>query len=74
MKLTDKYNLKVINPKLAKEWHPTKNGTLTPKDVTPKSGKKVWWLCEKKHEWKAQISMRAYGTGCPICYMNKIKS
>jgi len=43
-KLTDTYNLKTINPKLAEEWHPTKNGNLTPKDVLPKSGKKVWWL------------------------------
>jgi hypothetical protein len=31
-KLTNSYNLKKINPKLAKQWHPTKNGNLTPKD------------------------------------------
>ena len=36
-KLTESYNLKKINPKLAKEWHPTKNGNLTPKDITPSS-------------------------------------
>ena len=30
----EEYNLEVINPELAKRWHPTKNGTLRPKDVT----------------------------------------
>ena len=32
------------NPELIKEWHPYKNGTLIPFDVTSGSGKKVWWL------------------------------
>jgi len=32
-------------PELAKEWHPTKNGELTPYDVSYGSGKKVWWKC-----------------------------
>ena len=34
-KLTDSCNLKMINPRLSKEWHPTKNDNLTPKDFTP---------------------------------------
>lgn len=29
------------NPDLAKEWHPTKNGNLTPCDVSASSGRKV---------------------------------
>jgi hypothetical protein len=66
-KLTDSYNLKVINPRLSKQWHPTKNGDLTPKDFTPCSDRKVWWICEKNHEWLAKISSRAHGTGCPFC-------
>ena len=36
-------------PELVKEWHPTKNGDLTPKDVTHGSSKKIWWLCSKGH-------------------------
>ena len=31
------------NPELAKEWHPTKNGKLTPKDVLCRNGKDYWW-------------------------------
>ena len=66
-KLTNSYNLEKINPKLAKEWHPTKNGNLTPKDVTPSSAQKVWWICDNNHEWLANISSRSYGAGCPYC-------
>ena len=29
------------NPELAKQWHPTKNGDLTPSDVGPGSHKRV---------------------------------
>ena len=36
-----------LYPDLVKEWHPTKNGDLTPNDFTHGSGKKVWWLCPK---------------------------
>ena len=38
------------NPELAKEWHPIKNGDLTPAQVTPGSGKKVWWICIREHD------------------------
>jgi len=58
-----------INPELAKEWHPTKNGSLTPFDVTYNSNKKVWWQCkkEKEHVWMTTINSRSKGSGCPDC-------
>jgi hypothetical protein len=65
--LTSDYNLQVLNPILAKEWHPIKNGKLTPGDVTPHSNKKAWWMCKKGHEWEARISSRSQGNGCPYC-------
>jgi hypothetical protein len=56
------------NPKIAKEWHPTRNKHLTPKDVTLGSNKKVWWICTKGHEWQAKVNDRNYRrTGCPYC-------
>ena len=54
-------------PHLAAEWHPSKNGDLTPEDVTPFSGKTVWWRCRKGHEWKAKVSYRRRVSGCPYC-------
>ena len=62
------YNdLETLNPDLANEWHPTKNNGIFPNMVSLKSGKKVWWICKKGHEWQAQIASRANGRGCPIC-------
>lgn len=60
--------LETVNPILASEWHLTKNGSLTPTDVTAFSHKRVWWRCTKGHEWQAVISSRNNnGTGCPYC-------
>lgn len=67
-------SLVTINPIVSKEWHPTKNNELTPFDVTPGSGKKVWWKCpvDDNHEWEATIHSRHNGIGCPICSNRKI--
>ncbi|MEH7419379.1 zinc-ribbon domain-containing protein, partial [Neobacillus drentensis] len=66
--LTTERSLLYVNPKLASEWHPTKNGFLTPNDIFANSGEKVWWLCEHGHEWKAAIAKRnGAGRGCPKC-------
>ncbi len=64
--------LATMNPRLAREWHPYKNGELTPDKVTPGSGKKVWWRCKRGHEWQATVVGRQNGTGCLICsYLDK---
>lgn len=75
-KKVDKTNsLKSMNPQLAAQWHPTKNGELTPELVTCGSSKKVWWICEKGHEWMAVIKSRNEGKGCRKCYnLNRKKS
>ncbi|MEH6746465.1 MAG: zinc-ribbon domain-containing protein [Maribacter arcticus] len=74
IKVVDSNSLKTTHPELASEWHPTKNGLLTPYDVAAGSGKKVWWKCPKgtDHVWKAQIINRRNGTGCPVCTGNKV--
>jgi len=63
-------SLAVRLPKLARQWHPTLNGRLTPKDVIPGSARRIWWRCpnDAKHEWRAFVFSRAKGgTGCPFC-------
>lgn len=54
-------------PELAAQWHPTRNGSLTPNDVMPRSGKKAWWLCANGHSWQAIVASRATGVGCELC-------
>ena len=60
---------------IAKQWHPTKNGTLTPDAFRGGSSKKIWWLCSKgpDHEWKARIADRIIKkSGCPCCDGRKV--
>ncbi|MBQ6165764.1 MAG: zinc-ribbon domain-containing protein [Clostridia bacterium] len=56
-------------PEIAKEWHPSNNGTLTPADVSVRSNKKVFWLCPVcGFEYAATVNHRTLGkTGCPKC-------
>ncbi|HDX9630596.1 TPA: zinc-ribbon domain-containing protein [Bacillus cereus] len=67
---------KLINafPKLAKEWHPTKNSKLTPNDVSYGSEKYIWWKCSKgpDHEWEMTVYARKKGGKCPFCLNRKV--
>ena len=68
-------DLQTRYPAIAAEWHPDKNGDLTPDKVLPSSNIEVWWLLSyydprtKKHfdfEWKAPIKSRTKKKcGCP---------
>lgn len=65
--------LQTVNPKLASEWHPTKNGGLKPEFIPAGSGKKAWWLCPVCHgEWQTRIVERNQGKGCPYCANQKL--
>lgn len=65
-------DLETLYPGLAKEWHPTKNGMLKPSDVRPGTHAKVWWQCDKGHEWKTTIAARTgpSRTGCRECWFD----
>lgn len=64
---TKENNLLIKAPDIAKEWHLTKNDELTPENIAPFSMKKVWWQCERGHEWQASVSNRYQGRGCSQC-------
>ncbi|MEH7413625.1 zinc-ribbon domain-containing protein, partial [Priestia megaterium] len=56
------------NKKIASEWHPTKNGGITPEKITKGYSKTVWWQCEHKHEWKTSPYNRTkHKSNCPYC-------
>ena len=38
------------------------------------SGTKAWFICEKKHEFKAQVNNVSNGSWCPICQNNKTEA
>ena len=59
-------------PELAAQWHPFKNKPLNPEDVSLGSHRRVWWVCEKGHEWQAAVKSRTGGSGCPVCANRKL--
>lgn len=67
-----KNDLETVFPEIAKEWCYEKNIGILPRKVTCHSPKKVWWKCNKGHTWKASISHRTEGTGCPFCYKESL--
>jgi Probable Zinc-ribbon domain len=78
--LTDKNRLSKTHPHIADEWHPTKNGDLTPNDVSFGSGRSVWWQCKEyasnaEHAWQAAVQSRTRKfnpAGCPACGHSKV--
>ncbi|MBR7152243.1 MAG: zinc-ribbon domain-containing protein [Candidatus Methanomethylophilaceae archaeon] len=59
-------DLETKKPELAKQWHPTRNGSLKPSEVFPQSNNKFWWMCPKGHEWyNSPVMMK--NDNCPIC-------
>lgn len=62
-------------PHLVEEWHPTKNGDLTPWNVLAGSKRQAFWRCKKnkRHVWLAIIKARAnLGSGCPDCHDERL--
>jgi hypothetical protein len=66
-------------PAVAKQWHKTKNGGLTPRDVYGRSSRIAWWHCRVcKADWQEKIYRRATsfeltGRACPWCSPHPIK-
>ncbi|MBB2903574.1 putative Zn-finger protein [Kineococcus radiotolerans] len=62
-------DLATTHPHLLPQWHPTRNGDLSPTDLTAGSGRRVWWRCEQQHEWATTAASRTgpLATGCPVC-------
>ena len=59
-------------PELAAQWHPERNGPLTPDQVVCGSTRRVWWQCGSGHVWAASVKSRAAGRGCPYCTGRRI--
>lgn len=72
--LTGFNDLGTLRPQLLKEWDYEKNTEISPETTALMSGKKAWWICAKGHKWKAVISSRSRGIGCPYCSGNRVLS
>lgn len=60
--------LATVSPLVAGEWHPTRNGRLTPDGVVGTSKDFAWWRCALGHDWRCSIRERVVkGRRCPQC-------
>lgn len=59
-------DLATTHPHVLVLWN--RKNTVSPRQVTASSHRKVWWICEKGHEWEAAVgSVAVEGSGCPYC-------
>jgi hypothetical protein len=71
--LTGYNDLTTRFPDISTQWHPTRNGDLTPDQVLAGTNAKVWWRCEDGHEWETTVNGRTSGgNGCPVCSGQKL--
>jgi hypothetical protein len=69
-------DLASLDPEVAAEWHPTKNGDLLTTQVALFSQKDAWWLGEHcGHAWKVRINARTGRdrNGCPKCQTSYVE-
>ena len=72
-KIIEEGSLKDNYPDIALEWDYSKNGKLKPENVTKASNKIVWWICPKKHSYRASINHRtSKKSDCPYCSGHKV--
>lgn len=65
-------DLATTHPELIALWDYDRNaGIIDPSEITAGSNKKVWWKCEKDHQWETKIYNITAGTKCPYCSGNK---
>ena len=63
----DRYN------EIIKEWDFKNNFPKVPEDFTYGSGKLVWWICPKEHNYQAKINNRtSNNSNCPFCTGRKV--
>jgi hypothetical protein len=78
IRVTDDSNLIAKFPKIAKNFHPTRNQRINPAELSPGSNQVIWWKCPKSpdHDWEAPVysvveSAERGSSGCPFCAGHK---
>ncbi|TSC71182.1 MAG: hypothetical protein G01um101470_724 [Parcubacteria group bacterium Gr01-1014_70] len=74
--VTDWNCMATTHPELAMEFHPSKNGNLSPATLVAGTHKRLWWQCRKcGYEWQVVGNSRVrYKSGCPACSNKQVTS
>lgn len=61
-------SLAKLFPAIAAEWHPERNGEITPEAVDADHQMNAWWRCDRGHEFQASVRSRCRNNRrCPVC-------
>lgn len=61
-------------PDIVKKYWDYDRNKIKPDEVASQSGQKVWWHCPVGHKWKATVSNKVKGSGCPTCNIENVNS
>lgn len=62
-------SLAALHPEMAREWHPERNGEITPEQLDADHAMNAWWRCERGHDYQATVRSRVRaGRRCPTCH------
>lgn len=65
--LKDFNSLADTHPDVLEKWNYERNSRITPFEILAGSSKKVWWMCDKGHEWQSSVHSVCNGSGCNVC-------
>ena len=67
--------MRETHPDLAKDFHPDRNGNLSPDSLVAGTGKRLWWRCQHcSNEWKDTGNNRVRGRDCSYCSNGRLHS
>lgn len=64
-------DIATTHPHILNKWNYEKN-VISPEEVSKGKKSKVWWKCEKDHNYEMTIGKVISGRGCPYCSNNKV--
>lgn len=64
-------SLATTHPYVVEFWNPVRNKKHTPFSLSKGSNYRIWWICDKNHEWESPVHYLTSGRGCPICCESK---
>lgn len=67
-------DLSTLDPDLAAQWHPKRNGDLTPAVTSPGFKGDIWWLAPCGHVFERSPSARRQDRRCPVCLARVVYS
>ena len=75
MRVGESNSIATLKSEWISEWNFDRNAENNPFNIGIQSNQKIWWKCDKGHEWFVSPNSRiTYDTGCPNCAKSGYKT